>query len=102
MSAVMGLLNHSLGAQVPQLRLAQTQKASEHLVRMLANRRRIVADAGWRLRHMNPWRQQSRRPGSRVIAFNERLPYFNVRIFEHLASRQNRRAKIVEIAQAVP
>src|SRR5262245_55906248 len=69
---------------------------------MLANCRRIVADAGWRLRQMNPWRQQRRRPGSWVIALDKRLPCLNMRIFEHLASGQDRRAKIVELTQSVP
>ena len=82
------LLDHPLRAQVFQLRPAQTQKTAEHLVRVLADGRRILAYAGGRLGQMNPWRQQCRRPGSRMIALNECLPCFNVRIFEHLASRQ--------------
>src|SRR5262245_49173595 len=69
---------------------------------MLTNRRRIVADAGRRLRQMDPWREQRRWPGSRVIALNEGLSYSNMRIFEDLASRQNGSAKIVQFAQAVP
>jgi hypothetical protein len=48
-SALHFLLDHFLRAEVPQLRCAQAQKTTEHLVRMLANRRRIVADAGRRL-----------------------------------------------------
>ena len=81
------LLDHSMRAQIPQLRPTQTKNSAEHLVCVLADGRRIFAYASGSLAQMNPWRQQNRRAGCGMIALDECLPSFNMRIVQHLASR---------------
>ena len=97
----MALLDDALGAQIAELRHAQAQERAEHFIRVLAESGRIVVNAGGRLGQMNPRRQQCGWAGARVIAFNECLSRFNMRVFEHFGSGQDGRAEVVQVAQAI-
>src|SRR5206468_1844926 len=85
-----------------ELRHAQVQERAEHFIRVLAESGRIVVNAAGRLGQMNPRRQQCGWAGARVIAFNECLSRFNMRVFEHFGSGQDGRAEVVQVAQAIP
>jgi len=81
------LFDDALGAEIAEIGRAQTQESAQDLVGVLADRRRVVADARRRFRQMNPGREQRRQACRRVIPLDERLARFDMRIFEHFGGR---------------
>ena len=71
-------------SQISQVCRGQA-KTSENFVGMLADGGRVMMDACGCFGEMDPGSQQSGWTRSRVIAFDERTPLFDMPIFHHLA-----------------
>ena len=76
---------------------------AENIIGVLAEQRRVVADAGRRLRHVNPRRQEFGRAGDWMIRVSmNALRSLICSIFDDFAHRQHRRAEVVDVAQPLP
>src|SRR5581483_11591876 len=95
------LFHHPFGAKLAQLRCGEA-KLPENFIRVLADGGRVVVNARRRFREMNPRREQSDWARGRVIALDEGAALLDVAVCHDFADRQNRRAEVIQLAQAVP